>query len=83
MKVNIELDCTPEEMRTLVGLPDVTEVNKTYINGLVDAMQGVSNVEQLQKMAKNIAPMGEMGLKFFQNMMETAVNPTRKPAKKD
>lgn len=81
MKVNVELDCTPEEMRAFMGLPDVSEVNKTYVKGVVDAMQGATNVDQLQNMAKNIAPMGEMGLRFFQQMMTSAMSPSDKSKK--
>ncbi len=66
MKVNVEVDCSPEEMRRFLGLPDVSDVNKTYVDSVVNAMKGTSNVDQLQTMAKNIAPMGEMGLRFFQ-----------------
>lgn len=72
MKVNIEVDCSPEEMRRFMGLPDVSDVNKTYVDGVVSAMKGTSNVDQLQTIAKNIAPMGEMGLRFFQQIMDAA-----------
>ena len=57
MKVNVEVDCSPEEMRRFLGLPDVSDVNKTYVDGVVNAMKGTSNVDQLQNIAKNIAPM--------------------------
>lgn len=72
MKVNVEIDCSPEEMRRFLGLPDVSDVNKTYVDGVVNAMKGTNNVDQLQTMAKNIAPMGEMGLRLFQQIMEAA-----------
>jgi len=35
-------------------------------------MQGAGNTEQLQEYAKQLAPMGQMGLKMFQNFMEGA-----------
>lgn len=70
MKINVELDCTPEEMRTLMGLPDVKDVNNAYVDGVKKAMSGATSVDQLQNLAKNIAPMGEAGLRFFQNLME-------------
>lgn len=73
MKVNVEVDCTPEEMRRFLGLPDVTAVNKVYVDNLVDAMQGTSNIDQMQALARNIAPMGEMGLRFFQQIMEAGM----------
>ncbi|WP_373487637.1 DUF6489 family protein [Blastomonas sp.] len=84
MKVNVEVDCSPEEMRRFLGLPDVSDVNKTYVDGVVNAMKGTSNVDQLQTMAKNIAPMGEMGLRFFQQIMEAAAaGAAGKPKKGD
>lgn len=72
MKVNVELDCTPQEARELLGLPDVSKVNDMYIDGLAKAMKGVGNVDQLQQLATQIAPMGQMGMKFFQSLMESA-----------
>jgi hypothetical protein len=35
-------------------------------------MKGVSNVDQLEQYAKQLAPMGQMGLKIFQNFVEGA-----------
>lgn len=83
MKVNVEIDCSPEEARRFLGLPDVSAVNKTYVDGVVNAMQGTSNLDQLQNLARNIAPMGEIGLRFFQQMMENAGQGSTKPRKKD
>jgi len=74
MKLNVEVDCSPEEMRRFLGLPDVSDVNKTYVDGVVNAMKGTNSVDQLQTMAKNIAPMGEIGLRFFQQIMEAAAS---------
>lgn len=70
MKMNVELDCTPEEMRRLLGLPDVSEVNQAYIDGIKDAMQGATSIDQMQTLVKNVAPMGEMGMRFFQTLMQ-------------
>ena len=70
MKVNVEIDCTPEEARRFLGLPDVTKANDAYVDAMTKAVQGIGSVEQLQEIAKQIAPMGEMGMKFFQQMMQ-------------
>ena len=72
MKVNIEIDCSPEEARRFMGLPDVDKANAVYVDAFAKAMQGASNVDQLQEYAKQLAPMGQMGLKMFQQFMETA-----------
>jgi len=70
MKVNVEVDCTPEEARRFLGLPDVSKANDVYVDAVAKAMQGVTSVEQLQGYVKQLAPMGEMGLKMFQNLMQ-------------
>ncbi|HQS98389.1 MAG: hypothetical protein B7Y31_01950 [Novosphingobium sp. 16-62-11] len=70
MKVTMEVDCTPEEARRFLGLPDVSKANDVYVESVAKAMQGAGNLDQLQSFAKQIAPMGEIGLKLFQNFME-------------
>jgi hypothetical protein len=70
MKVTVEVDCSPEEARRFLGLPDVSKANDVYVDTVAKAMQGASNLDQLQSFAKQIAPMGEIGLKLFQNFME-------------
>ena len=34
MKITINVECSPEEARAFLGLPDVTPVNQTIMNGL-------------------------------------------------
>ncbi|MEY4670895.1 MAG: hypothetical protein RLZZ415_774 [Pseudomonadota bacterium] len=70
MKINVEIDCTPEEARSFLGLPDVGKANQFYVEALSKAMKGAGNVDQIQEIAKNIAPMGQMGLKLFQQFVE-------------
>ncbi len=71
MKVHVEVECTPEEARAFLGLPDVTKANEAYMDGIAKAMQGAGGIEQLQEYAKQLAPMGQMGLKLFQQFMES------------
>lgn len=70
MKVNIEIDCTPEEARSFMGLPDVSKANSVYVDTMAKAMKGVTNPDQLQELARTMAPMGQVGLKMFQNFVE-------------
>ena len=71
MKVNVEIDCTPEEARRFLGLPDVSKANDVYVDAVAKAMKGVGSVDQLQEYAKQLAPMGQMGLKMFQQFLES------------
>ena len=71
MKVNVEIDCSPEEARRFLGFPDVTKANDVYVDAISKAMKGAANIDQLQDFAKQIAPMGQMGMKLFQQFMES------------
>lgn len=71
MKVNVEVDCSPEEARRFLGLPDVTPANEVYVEALTNAMKGVGNFDQLQEMIKQVAPMGQFGMKMFQQLLES------------
>lgn len=73
MKVNVEVECSPEEARRFLGLPDVTRANEAYVDALTQAMQGATNFDQLGELTKQVAPMGQMGLKLFQQFMENGV----------
>jgi hypothetical protein len=53
MKVNVEIECSPEEARRFLGLPDVSKANDVYVDALARAMQGVSSVDQLQGYASS------------------------------
>ena len=73
MKVHIEIDCSPDEARRFMGLPDVEKANAAYVETLAKAMKGVSNIDQLDQYAKQLAPMGQLGLKVFQSFMDGAM----------
>lgn len=70
MKVNVEIDVTPEEARRFLGFPDVSKANDVYVENIAKAMKGVTSVDQLQEYAKQLAPMGQIGMKLFQQFME-------------
>jgi hypothetical protein len=69
MKLNVEVDCSPEEARRFLGLPDVSKANEAYVDATLKAMQGVGSFEQLQDYAKQLAPMGQFGIKMFEQFL--------------
>jgi hypothetical protein len=73
MKVTIEIDCTPEEARRTMGLPDLTPLHDRYLQTMGEAMDGqMMRPEMLEAMVKSWAPMGEAGLTFWRRMIEGA-----------
>ena len=85
MKVNVEIDCTPEEARRFMGLPDVAKANDVYVDAVTKAMKGMSNVDQLQDFAKQLAPMGQIGMNLFQQFLESGPGAFggKKPGKRE
>ncbi len=82
MKVNVELDLTPEEARRFLGLPDVSSINEAYVEKVSKMVTGAGSLDQLQEVARQIAPMGQMGLKMFQQFMESGAAMATGKAKK-
>ncbi|MEL7199386.1 MAG: DUF6489 family protein [Pseudomonadota bacterium] len=88
MKINVEIECTPEEARSFMGLPDVSQANSVYVDTITKAMKGVSSPDQMQEYAERLAPMGQMGMKLFQSFVEggmrtAAGSPASKKPDKD
>ena len=73
MKVTVELDCTPEEARKMMGLPDVNKLNEAYVREVGKFLQGSNSAEQLQNFTKMVTPMGEAGLKLFGSLVSGAM----------
>lgn len=72
MKVHIEIECSAEEARQFMGLPDVERANAMYVEQMAAAMKGAGSTEQLDQFARQLAPMGQLGLKMFQSFVEGA-----------
>lgn len=72
MKVNVEIDCTPQEARAMMGLPDLTPLHDRYVAMLGETMEGGVNPEMIEQMMRGWAPMGEAGLAMWRRMIEGA-----------
>jgi len=70
MKVTITIDCTPEEARAAMGLPDLSPVHDRYLQLLTETMEGGARPELLEQMMRSWAPMGEAGLSLWRRMIE-------------
>jgi len=72
MKVTVTIDCTPEEARAAMGLPDLTPVHDRYLQLLTETMDSGARPELLEQMVRTWAPMGEAGLSLWRRMIEGA-----------
>lgn len=69
MKFNIEVDCTPEEARRLVGLPDLQPLHDIYLARVKELMAKGITPDMVETMVKSWVPMGESGLGMLQSLM--------------
>ena len=72
MKINVEVDCTPEEARRAMGLPDLSPVHDRYVAMMVEAIGAQTNPESLQSLMQSWSPMGEAGMSFWRGLFESA-----------
>jgi hypothetical protein len=69
MKVNIEIDCTPEEARRFLGLPDLEPLHQVYLDKMEGLVAKGITPDLVQDMLKSWAPMGEAGLGLVQSLV--------------
>ena len=73
MKVKLEVDCTPKEARSFLGLPDVEALNKHMVDEMksrIDAGIGMAAPEELMKSWMNL---GGQATEQFRKLMTTAM----------
>jgi hypothetical protein len=68
MKVSVDVDCTPEEARRFLGLPDLTPVHEAYVDKMKSAIADGPTPEMFGEMMKAWGPMNEAGMAMWQQM---------------
>ena len=69
MKFNIEVDTTPEEVRRLMGLPDLSEVHEVYLEKLKAVADKGLTPDMVQGMIRNWVPMGDQSMDMIKGLM--------------
>lgn len=69
MKFNIEVDATPEEVRRLVGLPDLSEVHELYLDKMKSVAEKGLTPDMVQGMIRNWVPMGDQSIDLIKGLM--------------
>ena len=74
MKMTIEVDCTPEEARRFMGLPDVSALNDHLVNemkGRIDANMSMISPDELMK---SWMAFGTGAQEHFRKLMEVGMS---------
>jgi hypothetical protein len=70
MKVTVDVDCTPEEARRFLGLPDLTAVHAAYVEKMQKAVSEGPSPESYAEMMKAWGPMSEAGMGMWRQMFD-------------
>lgn len=74
MKINVDIDCTPQEARTFLGLPDVEKMQEAVMAQLqAKMMENVNNLDP-ESMMKTWLPAGIQSLEQMQKMFLSQFN---------
>lgn len=72
MKVNIEIECTPEEARSFMGLPDVSTLNNQLVEEMSKRMSANVGAMEPEALMKNWMSVGGEWQKQMMDMMTQA-----------
>ena len=70
MKMTIEVDCTPEEARRFMGLPDVSSLNEHLVNEMKGRIDANMSMMSPDEMLKNWTAFGAGAQDHFRKLME-------------
>jgi|TARA_R110000772_G_scaffold56298_4_gene128227 hypothetical protein len=68
MKITVDIDCTPQEARTFLGLPDVEKMQEAVMKELQAKMlENIGNLDP-ENMMKTWLPAGIQGMEQMQKL---------------
>ncbi len=68
MKITIDVDCTPEEARAFLGLPDVAPMQRALMKEIGERMSAGLDAMDPETLMKTWMPLGVQGLEQAQKM---------------
>jgi len=68
MKITVDIDCTPEEARTFLGLPEVKPMQDAMMREIEETMKKNLAAMEPEAMFKIWMPAGIQGLEQLQKM---------------
>lgn len=74
MKVNINIECTPQEARAFFGLPDVTPLNDQLVEEMKKRMTANMEAMEPEALMRSWMSMGGEWQKQFMGLMSQAAS---------
>jgi hypothetical protein len=79
MKIKIDIDCSPEEARAFLGLPDVQPLQDDMLKALKDRMLKAAAGMEPEALFKQWFQGGTQAFEQFQKAMWEQFGPKKKP----
>jgi len=73
MKMTIEVDCTPEEARRFLGLPDVSALNDHLVKEMQSRIDANMSMISPDELVKNWMAFGAGAQEQFRKLMEAGI----------
>ena len=83
MKVSVDIDCTPEELRTFFGLPDVQPMQQALMKDIEDRMKANLAAMDPETMLKTWLPQGMQNWEQLQKALWIQFNAAGKDTGKN
>ena len=74
MKMTIEVDCSPEEARRFLGLPDVSALNEHLVDEMKRRIDANMSMISPDEMMKNWMSFGAGAQEQFRKLMEVGLS---------
>ncbi len=78
MKMTIEVDCSPEEARRFLGLPDVSTLNEQLVEEMKKRVSANMSLMSPDEMMKNWMSFGAGAQEQFRKLMEVGLGAATK-----
>lgn len=83
MKVRIEAECTPEEARAFLGLPDVTPINTLMVEEIKSRIEKNAQLMDVEPLMRNWMALGGQAQDVFFKVVNQALGGARRPDGKE
>lgn len=68
MKIKIDIDCSPEEARAFLGLPDVAPMQAAIMKDMEERMRQAMGAMDPETLMRTWMPVGAQGIEQVQKM---------------
>ena len=74
MKISVEVDCTPEEARRVMGLPDVSALNDHIVAEMTKRVDANMSLLSPDELVKNWLMFGAGAQEQFRKLLEVGMS---------